>query len=260
MTAAANGTSGWLRWPVRRPAADLRLVCFPHAGGGASAFWRWPRLLPPQVEVLAVQYPGRQDRFAEDYPETLTGMADPIAAELAALLDGQPGPVAFFGHSMGALVAFEVARRLPATGLPAPTRLVVSAHQAPTSPHVHGPDGDSDQAVLTYLRSLGGSGADLLEDPELRELTLPMVRNDLRLVRNYRYVDGPPLDCPITAVAGAQDRSCTPSQMRDWYRRTTRGFDLAVFPGDHFYLETSTGPLTTALIDRFELDGLAAVQ
>jgi pyochelin biosynthesis protein PchC len=258
VTGAGNTATGWFRWPARRPGAALRLVCFPHAGGGASAFWRWPQLLPPRIDVLAVQYPGRQDRFAEPYAESLTGMADPIAAELAALLDAEPGPVAFFGHSMGALVAFEVARRLSDAGLPPPVRLVVSAHPAPTVPRTSMPAADTDDAVLAYLRELGGAGAGLLEDPDLRELTLPMVRNDLRLVRNYHYVSGPPLDCSITAVAGAQDHSCTPSQMRDWYARTARGFDLAVFPGDHFYLETSPQLLATALIDRFELDGLAA--
>jgi surfactin synthase thioesterase subunit len=253
--AAPDGTaSGWLRRPARRPNASLRLVCFPHAGGGASAYWQWPRLLPPEVEVLAVQYPGRQDRFADPFADSLVEMADPIASEVAALA----GPVALFGHSMGALVAFEVARRLRGAGPQAPRRLVVSAHPAPTRPRTSKPAGDSDEEVLAYLRELGGAGAGLLEDPDLRELTLPMVRNDLRMVRNYRYVRQPPLDCPISAVAGAQDRSCPAEHMREWGAQTSARFDLAVLAGDHFYTETSTGLLTTALVDRFDLDGLPA--
>jgi surfactin synthase thioesterase subunit len=255
-----GAAAGWFRWPARRPEAALRLVCFPHAGGGASAYWRWPRLLPAQVEVLAVQYPGRQDRFADPYADSLLELAGPVTAELAGLLAGRPTPVAFFGHSMGALVAFEVARGMRAAGLPSPSRLVVSAHPAPTRPRVSGPAGDGDQAILDYLRSLGGAGADLLDDPDLRELTLPMVRNDLRLTRNYQYLPGAPLDCPISAIAGAADRSCTPEQMRDWSRQTTAGFDLAILPGDHFYTETAAGLLGNVLTDRFELDGLVAYQ
>jgi pyochelin biosynthetic protein PchC len=252
--------AGWFRWPARRPDAALRLVCFPHAGGGASAYWRWPRLLPEQVEVLTVQYPGRQDRFADPYAESLLEMADPVTVELAGLLAERPTPVVLFGHSMGALVAFEVARGMRAAGLPSPSRLVVSAHPAPTRPRSPGPVGDSDQAVLEYLRGLGGAGAELLDDPDLRELTLPMVRNDLRLTRNYRYLPGAPLDCPVSAIAGAADRSCTPEQMRDWRRQTTAEFDLAILPGDHFYTETATALLSDVLTNRFELDGLAAYQ
>jgi surfactin synthase thioesterase subunit len=247
MTVGVPRTTGsiWWRRPVPRPGAGLRLLCFPPAGAGASTFRAWGGLLP-QVEVLAVQYPGRQDRFAEPCPERMPALADAIAAAVAADL---PGPVAFFGHSMGAVVAYEVARRLAAVGVPEPRHLVVSAHPAPTRERSSRPAADTDEAVLDYLRMLGGANAALLDDPDLRELTMPMVRADLRLIGAYRYAPGPPLACPVTAVVGAADSTCGAVDVVDWAARTTGPFDLAVLPGGHFYLE-SPGPLMALLADR----------
>jgi pyochelin biosynthesis protein PchC len=236
------GTTWWRR-SAPRPEAPVTLLCFPPAGAGASTFRGWADLLPG-VEVLAVQYPGRQDRFAEPCAETMPDLAEPLAAAVTA---GLSGPVAFFGHSMGAVVAYEVARRLPAAL--SPVHLFVSAHAAPTQPRGSRPAADTDDAVLDYLRTLGGANVTLLDDPDLRELTLPMVRCDLRLLGAYEHPAGPPLSCPVTAIVGTEDHTTTAVDAAAWAARSTGPFDLVALPGGHFYLE-SPAPLMALLAAR----------
>lgn len=248
MTAAgpARAASPWFRYFAPRPGADLRLVCFPHAGGSVTTFRGWPALLPGLVELVAVQYPGRQDRYREPCFEEM----DPLAGEIAAaVLDLLPGPLAFFGHSMGAAVAFEVARRLQEHGRE-PVRLFVSARSAPTRTRPDRLPIHSDEELLAYLHALGGGAAHLLEHDDLRELTLPMVRSDLRLIEAYACADGPPLRCPITAIVGAADDSCTAADVAGWRAYTAAGFELHTFPGGHFYLEPVPAQLPGFLLDR----------
>jgi pyochelin biosynthesis protein PchC len=244
MSGVTRPTSSiWWRQAVPRPDATATLLCFPPAGAGASTFRGWAARLP-RVDVLGVQYPGRQDRFGEPCAEAMAELADPLAAAVAAELTG---PVAFFGHSMGAVVAYEVARRLPAEFDLA--RLVVSAHAAPTAPRTSRPEADTDEAVLAYLRGLGGANVAMLDDPDLRELTLPMVRADLRLLGRYEHAAGPPLTCPVTAVVGRSDHTTSAVDAAGWAARSTGPFDLVALPGGHFYLE-SPGPLMAVLTER----------
>jgi pyochelin biosynthetic protein PchC len=228
-------TSRWLMsFGAPRPPA-VRLVCFPHAGGSASFYQPWQRLLPSDVELVAVQYPGRMNRLAEPCLTDLDEMAERI---LDALLAGAQGDVAFFGHSMGALIAFEVARRLTATDAPLRlTHLLVSGKGGP--PHrgtrlLHLAD---DRTLCAQLRALGGSSEEALAHPELRAVVLPMLRDDYRLVETWRYRPGPPLSCPVTVLAGADDPETPLGQLDDWQHTAAGPVEVRVFAnGGHFYL------------------------
>lgn len=210
----------------------LRVVCFPHAGGSASFFRAWPGALPDDVDVLAVQYPGHEDRISEPLAEDLRALAVDQARSLTHLLDV---PTILFGHSMGALAAFEAARRIETLEPRARIALAVSAASAPDVPRDL-PDGDSDDALADHLSRLGGVPPEVLANPDLRDFVLPVARHDYRLVRNYRDVPDPLLRCPIMAFCGEDDHAAGSAEMERWAARTTGGFSLRAFAGGHFYL------------------------
>ncbi|SDH33464.1 Surfactin synthase thioesterase subunit [Lentzea fradiae] len=220
---------------VPRPQAPRQLVCFPHAGGAASAFRGWAELLGPSTAVVAVQYPGRQDRFGDPPPADIAALAGQIAVEIAPLLTR---PTAFFGHSMGATVAYEVARRLQPRFPSRLARLYVSACDAPPARRPR-TTVIADEEIRAYVRSLGGSGAALLADDELWQLSLPALRNDFRMIETYRYRTAAPLTCPVTAIAGDADDSVSPDDVRRWQELTIGPFEAVVQPGGHFYFDES---------------------
>ncbi|WBQ08269.1 thioesterase II family protein [Kribbella sp. CA-293567] len=229
----------WFRTYLSRPAAELRLVCFPHAGGAASAYREWAALLPEQIELVAVQYPGRQDRYHEEPLTDFADLVEGVAAELPQL----EGPTAYFGHSMGATVAFEAARRLSVVGR-GPERLFASARIAPAVATRTGLSFDDEDEVMTYIRDLGGAGGQLLEIPELRQLALPMLRADFQLMESYVYHPGVRLDCPITVLAGSEDHTFGVGDAAEWGRHTTAGLTVEELPGGHFYTEQVPGQVT----------------
>ncbi|MFE2728093.1 thioesterase II family protein [Kitasatospora sp. NPDC059327] len=240
--------SKWFRVFTPRPGAEFRLVCFPYAGGSASAFRGWANLLPPTIEVVAVQYPGRQDRFDEPCMEDMAELADRIAFAATHRLRG---PLVFFGHSLGASVAYETARRLERqVSPPTVVRLFASARSAPDSPRRRNLLFQSDELLMDYVRELGGSGAAVLEVEELRRLALPTLRSDFALAHGYSYSPGAPLTCPITAIAGERDPSFTPEDAELWRRHTAGDFDTRVMPGDHFYLEEAPQDLAAFLTEQ----------
>lgn len=234
----------WVRCYRPRPYATRRLICFPHAAGGAGFYRQWADALPADVELWAVQYPGREDRFTETCVPDMDTLADLVADALEPVLDL---PTAVFGHSMGAAVGYEVTHRLLARRPGSVNRLFVSArpspsHQRATRTEVHLRD---DDGIVAELATLRGSGIAVLDQPELRELVLPMVRNDFRLIETYSPAVFAPLPIPILALAGADDPRMTVAQAADWAEATAAGFGLEVFPGGHFYLE----PLRVQVID-----------
>lgn len=251
MTAAHEKTDArWLRRFAGPADPRVRLICFPHAGGSASFFRGWPVFLSPTVELLAVQYPGRQDRISEP----LIGDMDVLAGQITEAVRSRVDvPTVFFGHSLGATIAYEVACRLPAGK--APVWLFVSARAAPAKCRNHSVYRRDDAGVLAYLRGLGGMDTSVLDDPELRDLALAVVRNDLRIAGTYRYTERGPLQCPITAVAAADDGTFPAAEAAEWTAHTTGAFEHHVLPGDHFYLESTparftellTGTLTKAM-------------
>ena len=220
-----------------------RLVCFPHAGGSASYFAPLARLLDPDVEVFAAQYPGRQDRSGEPLIEDIDKLADLLFDALTAIVDR---PVLLFGHSMGAVLAFEVARRLEQTSGPHPVAVIVSGRQAPSLP----PDEDAqwdDDALRAELRSLGGTDQSVLDNDDLAELVLPILRADFKALASYRPAPDASVRAPIIGFVGESDSTTPVADVRAWRRHTLSWFDLQVFPGDHFYLGTVTADVATAL-------------
>jgi len=245
---------GWVGYPVPRPAAAVRLFCLPYAGGGASAFQDWPAGLPGVVEVAAVHLPGREGRFAEPPIDRMGVLVEVLADALPPHLDR---PFAFFGHSMGARVGFELARELRRRGARGPVRLFVSGCRAPQLP----PDPPTfdlpDDQLVARLRELGGTPPEVFAQPELVELLLPTVRADLTAVETVRFSPGPPLDCPIRAFGGSHDPEATPEETAAWEAQTRAGFTLQVLPGDHFFLHDQRDALLTTVAADLEADTAA---
>ncbi|GAA0297585.1 alpha/beta fold hydrolase [Streptomyces polychromogenes] len=242
--------STWFRRYTTATGYGPRLVCFPHAGGSATAFKPLAHALPADFDVLAVQYPGRQDRFAEEPFTDLERLADAVAGELARELASDPGrPYALFGHSMGALVAFETALRLERAGLPGPRRLFASGRGAPDSRSGERYRYYEDADVLAELHRLSGTDRVLLDNPEVLEMVLPALRADYRAVGRYVWGGGGPLAAPVTALIGDADPVVAVAETPAWEAHTTGGFALEVFPGGHFYLNDQMGRVAAAVTE-----------
>ncbi|MEU8380076.1 alpha/beta fold hydrolase [Streptosporangium sp. NPDC048865] len=224
----------WLRCAFPRPGATTRLFCFTHAGGSATAYRTWSESLPPSVELHATQLPGRADRFTEPPPDDIDTLADELTGAMLPLLDRR---FALFGHSMGATLAYEVTRRLEVRGI-APARLFVSGARAPhDSRHRPAISEYDDERFVAELAKLGGTEAEVLSHRAMREIVLPYVRADFRLLEAYRHRPGPPLHTPLSVLVGDADPVVTPAQAKSWETCTSSGFSLTVLPGDHFYLQ-----------------------
>lgn len=223
-------------WLLSRPqtGAHIRLFCFPYAGGSATGFMPWQTVLGPRIEVCAVQLPGRGARFNEppigDF-ESLTRQLVEVIATADDL------PYAFFGHSLGGLVAFELCHRCLERGLPSPRQLFISATNAPASlpsrPSIAGMD---DRALIETLRHYNGTPAELLANRELMELLLPAIRADFALLENYRYRPRPKLPLPLYVLAGRRDEHLRQESLPVWQQETAGPFRQHWFEGDHFYL------------------------
>lgn len=215
----------------------MRLFCLPYAGGSARIFQDWVAPLRPHgIDVVALELPGRGLRFAEPPEEDLDLLVEDLMGTVMQRIEL---PVAIFGHSLGGLLGYELARRLEREIEP-PVRLVVSGIRAPDSEPDGPPASELPPAEFErHLRGLGGTPQELLDNDELMTLMIPVLRADFHVADTYRWRPGPPLGCPITAFGSPDDPEVSMTQLHGWARHTGIGFAARLFPGDHFFLHTA---------------------
>ncbi|HEU5475386.1 MAG TPA: alpha/beta fold hydrolase [Actinophytocola sp.] len=209
------------------------MVLLPHAGGSASYYFPFSRDLSPLADVLSIQYPGRQDRYGEPLIDNVPDLADEITAALLPYFDR---PVVLFGHSLGATIGYEVARRLEHTKDIVPSALIASGRRAPAEVRDEGIHRSDDRTMIAELVEMSGTDSAVLADPDLLKMILPTLRNDYRAAETYTYVPSPPLTCPIHVLTGDSDDHVTVPETENWRTYTTGPFSVQVFPGGHFYL------------------------
>ncbi|MFP5263080.1 MAG: thioesterase II family protein [Blastocatellia bacterium] len=237
--------TNWLAHTKINPLARARLFCFPYAGGSAAVFNKWSDYLPRSLEVCPVQLPGRSNRLG-DVP--FTRLAPLVDAALENLLPHLERPFALFGHSMGAIIAFELARRLEREYHKVAIQLFVSACRAPQLPVEDLPMYDLPEAeFIRYLRKLNGTPREILRDSEMMRLMLPLLRADIAVCQTYNYTPGPLLSCRMTAFGGIQDMDVTREHLQAWSEQTTGPFSLRMLPGDHFFLHSAEPTLLLAI-------------
>ncbi|MFJ8582973.1 thioesterase II family protein [Micromonospora sp. NPDC093277] len=232
MTTAFSQDIWTRRYHEAGPDA-MRLICFPHAGGSASFYFPVSRALAPRIEVLAVQYPGRQERRRDPAVNSIHELADQIAA---ALPYEDWRPTAFFGHSMGATLAFEVAHRLERDRGLSPLHIFASGRRAPSRTRVENLHQLGDDAIVAELRRHSATDDRLLEDQELLRMILPALRSDYRAIETYQARPDVRLRCPLTVLVGTADPLVTPDEAEAWRAHTTGPTEVRYFPGGHFYL------------------------
>lgn len=237
--------NSWVTCPKPNPQAKLRLFCFHYAGGGALSFRTWSDSLPLTVEVCPIELPGRGFRLMEPPFTRLEPLIQAIAHALLPCLDK---PFAFFGHSMGGLVSFELAQILRKKYDLSPVHLFVSGRRAPQVPDPKPPiHALAEPAFLEELRRLNGTPEAVLENAELMQLLLPTLRADFAVIETYVYAPEPPLDCPITAFGGLQDREVSCDDLKAWQEQTNAAFSLQMLPGNHFFLHSAQPLLLQSL-------------
>lgn len=236
----------WVRGSLQTPQPQLRLFCFPYAGGGVSAFRSWAEGLPAGVQFCPVQLPGREDRLMEKPYDRLQSLLSALEPALEPYLDDVP--YVFFGHSMGALVSFEIARKLRRRYAHGPLRLYLSAHRAPQLPDPDPPIHDLPEIeFLAELRRLEGTPEEILENQEMTHLLLPALRADFALCETYAYTDQLPLDCPIIAFGGTEDKEIRREELEAWQEQTQDAFHLWMLPGNHFFIHSARQQLLKIL-------------
>ena len=237
MTArVSNTTSPWFTVPPNEHA-KIRLFCFPYAGGSSLIFRTWANALGPSIAVCPAHLPGRERRLTEKPYTSAQSLVEAAAEAIIPYLDL---PFAFFGHSMGAIISFELARQLRRLHRPLPKHLFLSGRVAP---HL----GVRDKVTYNLppnefaeeLRRLNGTPREVLENQELMELMIPLLRADFEICQTYSYTQEPALDCPVTAFGGLDDPETTEQMIAAWKEQTTRSFRLCMMPGDHFFVHTA---------------------
>jgi surfactin synthase thioesterase subunit len=243
------------RWIVRAHAVAepaLRLLCFHHAGGTASSFREWAADVPGEVEVCAIQLPGRESRFGEPLIADMPTLLAPLSQAVSPLLDR---PYVLFGHSLGALVAFELARQVRRNGIRQPRHLFAAGRIAPhlrdatRSLHTLADDALVERLVQRY----DAIPEEVRSEPELMELLIPVIRADLTIIGTYDYQEEAPLACPITVLGGTDDRSTSRDQLAAWQEHTAGSCKVHVLDGDHFFIRSQRPALMRLITQELRL-------
>ncbi len=230
-------------WRYRRDVpVEARLICLPHAGGGAFQYRHWPALLPASIELVTVELPGRGTRMREPPATHVRAVVASLEADLVSLDDR---PLAIFGHSMGAVLAFELALRRQRLGRP-PLAVFLAGCAAPARlaerPRTHGLD---DVAFLGRLERLGAIPAEVLADPDLRAMVLGVLRADITMLETYEGDPASGLDCPVWVLGGRDDDAATATDLLAWRGHARRDFEHLDFAGGHFFVNSEA----TSLVD-----------
>jgi medium-chain acyl-[acyl-carrier-protein] hydrolase len=244
--ASVTEEQGTIKFNCQRPVrqATLRLFCFPYAGGGVATFRSWADYLPPNVEVQAAELPGREAQLRLPGLVRVEKLVRAIGDAIEDYLDK---PLAFFGHSMGGLVSFEVARLLRRKRGIEPLIMFVSGRRAPQLPLEPVTYDLPEDEFIQELRRMGGTPEEVLTHPELLRLLMPTLRSDFELCQTYSYKSESPLSCQITAFGGLNDEFVPREDLEQWREQTTGPFQLRMFPGDHFFLHSSQSLLLRIL-------------
>lgn len=232
----ANPTHPWLPYSKLDMERKVRLFCLPYAGGAASIFRSWSALLPTEIEVCPIELPGRGTRFREKPVDHLLSLAQAVNDGIVPHLDR---PFVLFGHSMGALLGFEVLRRLQRKHGLKPLLFFAAGRNGAHVPENKISYNLPDPALMHRLQELNGTPTELMEHPEFKVLMMPTLRADFAISETYTYTEAPPLDCPIVALGGIADPETTVEGLNAWRQHTTSPFKLRIFPGEHFFLNTA---------------------
>lgn len=244
-------SSTWVTIPRPNPRSKIRLFCFPYSGASASLYYPWVEILPDTIEVCPIQLPGRGNRVSE---EPYFSLKQLIPDALTALLPYLDKPFAFFGHSMGALISFELARSLQQEKLGIPHKIFVSGHNAPQLPDPTEPIHNlPENEFIVQIKSMNGTPDEVLDDPELRNLIFPILRADFSVCETYVYRQAGPLNTPICACGGLQDPYIDRDGLNSWREQTLSEFSIRLFPGDHFYLNNDRIYLLQAIAQEINL-------
>lgn len=239
-------SSDWLVYPKPIPRASFRLFCFPYAGAGSMVYRTWPEGLPPQVEVVSLLFPGRESRLRTAPYVTMQPLVEALVEEILPTLDR---PFAFYGHSLGGLIAFELARELRRRGHPLPTALFIASRRAPHLPDPHLPiAGLSREAFAQAIQQrYNGIPKIIQQDRDLMDLFIGILKADFSVLETYQYVQEPAFDFSITAYIGSQDTTIHLQDAAAWQVHSHRSIAVQTFPGDHFFLQSQRLALLAAL-------------
>lgn len=244
--------SSLLQWCLNKtlkPDPKMRILFFPYACGGASIYRTWSQFFPSEIEVIPVQLPGRENRISEKPYSSLTELTDHLFESFKPLYDK---PIALFGHSMGSLISYELSKRMQQSGI-IPVHLFVSAHGAPDkSRHDTNDHLLSNDELINKLRKLSFTPEPVLQNKDLMQLLLPMIRADFALIETYQFKDGPLLECPLTIFGGTNDKEVSLSELDDWKYHTNDDFSKEIISGDHFFIHENASYIASAMMKKFD--------
>lgn len=245
MSSVIVDTDRWyVRWQTV-PAPRVRLFCLPHSGGGGAVYRPWIPLLPADVELNSVRLPGRESRYRETAFSRLDELVPALVDNVTPLLDR---PHAWFGHSMGALLAFEVVRELRRRGLPGPLCLLISGRPAPHLVPREQPISQlPDQEFAELVARLNGTPGEVYTKTSAFATFIPTLRADFSVIETYSYQPEPPLELPIAVFGGEQDPVASIEELQAWQPHSTAGCTVRTYPGDHFYLNPERESLLAAV-------------